>query len=293
MDREATDYAAYFEERGLGGGMGGGVILKAFSVLLMAVVCIYVVGYGLALVERVHHSLLTCLGVVGYGVCVGWNVFAVYRAFRRSSGLLLGVLAVLFMVVALHADWFWFFVLEGRGCVLNPASFVAGIVDAVDSRKVDVLMQGRHRSSVQTFSGMGLAFCYLGEVVVVCGVAGFVARLFNHGAFFCERCGKWAKSTCVLPPLYVRVPEAMALVALSKGDVSPLVTANPVPNGPGDEAFVVTVRYCPDCRSGMLWVSRQLLVGRGAKRRKSLTRIACLQRIALVPDAVRSLLELA
>jgi len=113
-----------------------------------------------------------------------------------------------------------------------------------------------------------------------------VFHLLVRGLYFCRDCGTWGRARFTVRRLNLLIPESRAFVQLASGDVSPLLSASPVP-APHATAVRVQVRHCASCRRGVLSVAR--LEGRGGKA----VSVPRLRRIELSPDAVRALSELA
>lgn len=105
-----------------------------------------------------------------------------------------------------------------------------------------------------------------------------------RGFFFCPDCRTWSRSHVTLRRLHLMIPESRAFVQLAAGDVSPLLSASPVP-APHATRLRVVVRSCTSCCRGVMRVVR--MEGRKA------VAVPRLGRVELAPDAVRKLLELA
>ena len=111
-----------------------------------------------------------------------------------------------------------------------------------------------------------------------------VLRACLRGFFFCPDCRTWNRSHVTLRRLHLMIPESRAFVQLAAGDVSPLLSASPVP-APHATSLRVVVRSCASCCRGEMRVARM-------EGRKAVS-VPRLGRVELAPDAVRSLLELA
>lgn len=111
-----------------------------------------------------------------------------------------------------------------------------------------------------------------------------VLRTCLRGVFLCPDCRTWNQSHVTLRRLHLMIPESRAFVQLVSGDVSPLLSASPVP-APRATSLRVDVRFCASCCRGEMRVAR--MDGRKA------VAVPRLGRVALEPDAVRKLLELA
>ena len=126
---------------------------------------------------------------------------------------------------------------------------------------------------------------FAGEAAVILLAAACVAWFAARPRFFCPGCGRRGRGGFRLADLCILVPESRAFVQLASGDVSPLLSSSPVAE-PGRTVVTVDVRFCTDCCRGAMWVARAGAAGRPEKEPR-------LQGIALEPDAVRGLLELA
>lgn len=295
MERTEVDLTVALAREGYGAGDGAedGAPFAAVCWISLLLAAVFAAGAGLYWLETTRLWIFIGLGVAAYGAFAGWMALVAYRLLRRPSMAVALSVWMLFLFGALWADWFWFFFFEVHDVLLNPFELMTRAWGLIDVRTVSVTFNGRRGPpSVFTFGGLPLLIAYAGEIIAVAALAGLVLRAGAHGGYFCRTCRKWAHARFTLQNLYLLVPESHAFVLLASGDVSPLVSASPVPERRAT-ALQVKVSHCDGCRHGAMWISRVEGTGRGARYRRKAVPVPRLQRVELSPDAVRALLELA
>ena len=295
MERTGVDLSAALAREGYGAGDGAEDRASPGAAWLtpLPLAAVFAAGAGLFWLEVTRLWVFIGLGVAAYGAFAGWMALVAYRLLRRPSTAMALSVWALFLALALFADWFWFFFFEVHDVLLNPFELVSRAWGLIDTRTISVTFNGRRGPpSVFTFGGLPLLAAYVSEIAAVAALAGLVFRAGARGGYFCRNCGTWARARFTLQSIYLLVPESHAFVQLASGDVSPLVSASPVPERRAT-ALQVEVSHCAGCRHGAMWISRVEGTGRGARYRRKAVPVPRLQRIELSPDAVRALLELA
>lgn len=257
-EKLSGDFPGYtdYEQDGLGGGAGrlGAVFLLFLSLVLAAAAGI---GFSLLRQHEAGHLVLPlacCTGIV-----LGLLAAVSYRAFRLDVPVLRA--ALLLGIAAVPSILYWF--------SLPPELHAS-------ARTLTILGQTLPFADV----------VHAGTILLlVLGVLATGCVVYRRG-YLCETCERWGKGHRVLSPLYLCVPEPTAFSLLARGNVSPLVSASPVPTSTSQTALTAVVRYCTTCRRGALWVLRSVS---GGSRRA----VPGLGRIPLDAESVRSLLEIS
>jgi hypothetical protein len=202
----------------------------AGPVLALGAAAVAAVPLGLAysyLIRWVPFIYLNMLATCAYGCVFGWMTMRLLKAGHVRNTTLAALVGFGAGLLALYGEW------SGHLRVLTEdAPWLFGPDEILRGMQVLYEQGSWGMKSGGNVTGIELALVWVGEAGLIVGFATLLPYGFVMGTPYCEKSRCWLEEEKKINTLE-RISDPAQLAALKAGDIMPVVSAKPKPDGAG------------------------------------------------------------